>query len=196
VGASGFVDVALALLEAGATAGDKAGAAVLVSACSLGSAELVAQLLAAGADANAKALLCYVWSSEDRARAIGRCSALYVAVRSSSEVMALLLAAGADPDAGGFAQIKEPGFITRWVIKPETPLGRAIGCKNGEKVNQLLEAGARLTVPLIDECGRVVHSADLAKFTVPLIKAVLKLRGLKMGGAKHEMLERLRNAYA
>jgi ankyrin repeat protein len=166
VGAGGFVDVALALLEAGATVGGKAGAALLVSACNLGSAELVAQLLAAGADAKLQDPMLN--------------SALYVAVLSSSEVMALLLAAGADPDFGGplaraIAIASDMGLRCRLGLSH-------IGYMNVDKVNQLLEAGARLN--------------DLAVSTKPLIKAVLKLRGLKMGGAKHEMLERLRNSYA
>jgi ankyrin repeat protein len=183
VDAGGFADVALALLGAGATAEGKAGAAALVSACSLESAELVEQLLAAGADANAKA--CVKMQFTHDRTTYEPCSALYVA--SSSEVVAQLLAAGADVDAGGVVRmynLSAPVHNRTWTYV-QTPLNKAIGDQNAEKVHQLLGAGAPLPLP---------RGGRQAKFPVPLIKAVLKLRGLKTGGAKPELLARLQNA--
>jgi hypothetical protein len=191
VDAGGFADVALALLGAGATAEGKAGAAALVSACSLESAELVEQLLAAGADANAKA--CVKMQFTHDRTTYEPCSALYVA--SSSEVVAQLLAAGADVDAGGVVRmynLSAPVHNRTWTYV-QTPLNKAIGDQNAEKVHQLLGAGAPLPRGRQACIPRVVRGLQ-AKFTVPLIKAVLKLRGLKTGGAKPELLARLQNA--
>ena len=176
----GCAGAVAALLEAGATVRGVAAKAALVWACSRGHARVVALLVAAGASVDGR--------NENRlVTTFGFQTPLHAAVhakRDTVDTVMALLDAGAALDAVDLKfKSTSTAHCPHW---GPAALGKWFSVKECDTFGVAYARAAAW------RRHANVNAATLIK--LPLLKALLKKKGLRTGGAKPALLERLREA--